>query len=407
MTVRPILLRLHRYVGLLIALFIIVASLTGAALTFYQELDLLLNRHRLAITPMPGTPDALRLREAVEQMFPGIVSHYVALDLEATKPAVFYVESVEESSSLDFDEVFLHPVSGELLMTRRWGDLTQGMVNLIPFLYSLHYSLALGEIGIILLGVVAVLWFLDCFNGAFLTFPVGTGATGQSGRAKSWLRRWSAAWFIRISGVFRFVFTSHRAFGLWLWALLAVIAFSAAALSFPNLYKPAIGLLLQLDDPRGQLPMLDEPRPLPSMAWQTALTTGRSLMTELASEEGFEVHAETGLNYHSGSGLFRYIVRSSRDPGLRFAATSVWFDSETGARRLTHVPTGRGAGDTFTTWLHGIHFADVGGLPFRVFMAGAGIAICWLTMTGVWIWLRKRTGKSPKKIENFASAAKH
>ncbi|MFQ5415166.1 MAG: PepSY domain-containing protein, partial [Phycisphaerae bacterium] len=54
---------------------------------------------------------------------------------------------------------------------RLWGDLSQGLANLMPFVYRLHHSLALGTVGTWIFGVVALLWTLDCFVGAWLTFP--------------------------------------------------------------------------------------------------------------------------------------------------------------------------------------------------------------------------------------------
>jgi uncharacterized iron-regulated membrane protein len=45
------------------------------------------------------------------------------------------------------DEIFLDPMSGEILGERKWGDLGQGVTNLVPLLYRLHYSLALGTFG--------------------------------------------------------------------------------------------------------------------------------------------------------------------------------------------------------------------------------------------------------------------
>ena len=53
---------------------------------------------------------------------------------------------------------FLEFDSARILGERRWGDVSQTWRNLMPFLYRLHYSLALGAVGTWLLGLVSLLW---------------------------------------------------------------------------------------------------------------------------------------------------------------------------------------------------------------------------------------------------------
>jgi uncharacterized iron-regulated membrane protein len=46
----------------------------------------------------------------------------------------------------------------------------------MPFVYKLHDELALGMTGIWILGIVALVWTLDCGVGFYLTLPAGTHA---------------------------------------------------------------------------------------------------------------------------------------------------------------------------------------------------------------------------------------
>ena len=43
----------------------------------------------------------------------------------------------------------------------------------MPFIYSLHFKLALGMTGFWIMGIVALVWTLDCFVGFYLTLPAG------------------------------------------------------------------------------------------------------------------------------------------------------------------------------------------------------------------------------------------
>lgn len=66
------------------------------------------------------------------------------------------------------------------------GDISQGVINLMPFLYRLHQSLVLGKLGTTLLGVISLLWLVDCFVGLYLTFPVRS--RGLPSRFRQWKR---------------------------------------------------------------------------------------------------------------------------------------------------------------------------------------------------------------------------
>ena len=82
-------------------------------------------------------------------------------------------------------------------------------------------ALALGSVGTFLFGIAALLWTLDCFVGAYITFPQSSRRSATP-PLLAWLQRWLPAWLIKANKLFAFVFTWHRASGLWLWALLFV-----------------------------------------------------------------------------------------------------------------------------------------------------------------------------------------
>ena len=121
------------------------------------------------------------------------------------------------------DEVYVDRFTGEILGERKWGAIDQGMKNLMPFIYRLHYSLALDSLGEYLLGIVALLWTIDCFIGAYLTFPPGRRqSTVKDGNllrvVGNWLTRWSPSWKVRTRRAgYKLNFDLHRAGGLWPW----------------------------------------------------------------------------------------------------------------------------------------------------------------------------------------------
>jgi len=102
---------------------------------------------------------------------------YAPLKVEPGHAARFFIRAAPgpdvTQGELPNDQVFVNPYTGEVVGERKWCDITQGLKNLMPFIYRLHYSLALGTVGSYAFGIVALLWTLDCFVGAYLTFPAG------------------------------------------------------------------------------------------------------------------------------------------------------------------------------------------------------------------------------------------
>lgn len=150
----------HRCAGLAMALFLVVAGLTGSVLAFYRDLERWLNPE-LFIVPVRTTPplDPLSLRERAEfpQARGGLVSFagqpgeaFIAWLAPRTDPAT------DRPCPLRHDRLFLDPHTGEKLGSRRWGEVSLARENLLPFLYTLHYELALpAEIGTWIFGLVA------------------------------------------------------------------------------------------------------------------------------------------------------------------------------------------------------------------------------------------------------------
>ncbi len=94
-----------------------------------------------------------------------------------------------ERVPLPNDQVMINPYTGVVQGERRWGDITQGKKNIMPFIYRLHDSLALGIVGTYTFGIVSLLWTLDCFVGAYLTFPARVSRLVEHRTSRQWFAR--------------------------------------------------------------------------------------------------------------------------------------------------------------------------------------------------------------------------
>jgi uncharacterized iron-regulated membrane protein len=397
-------LLLHRYVGLALVVFLVVAALTGSLLAFNAELDAALNPELYrAEPPTPGaeplTP--LALEEALARKLPeGQRVEGLPLAHEEGRAVTFFSSPSSPRAPASDDTWFVNPYDGSVLGSRTWGDISQGRRNLVPFVYRLHYSLALGDVGVTLFGIAALLWTFDCFVGAYLTFP-GTSRKERSVSARSWLRRWSTAWLVRGGKLFSWLFTFHRASGLWIWGVLLVFAWSAVGLNLKQVYNPVMGSLFGLDlEPYEKLAEFEPPRAHPKLDFAAALHRGRELMAEQAALRGFEVREPRWLGHSRERGAYRYQVLSSLDISERYPGTSVWFDADNGELLAFDAATGQRLGNTVTSWLFHLHFGSIaiGGWPYRIFVSLMGLVISGLSLTGVFIWWKKRAKRRRSRL---------
>lgn len=374
----------HRYVGLATAIFLAVAGLTGSIIAFNHELDELLNPSLLERRSNAPVLPALDIVERVEAAYPGLYVSFVDLEID---PAHNLVASVSERripgegepAELPFNQVFIDPATGEVVGTREWGAFRLDAPHLIPFIYKLHYSLHLpGVIGLLLMGIVAILWTIDCMVGFYLTLP----------RGGPFWKKWGPAWRIKKGATgHRFNIDFHRAAGLWLWPLLFMLAMSGVALNLPDqVFRPIVSLVADLSPSINDLAaerqgMGAEGEPKLGFSDALALAEQQAPEHGITQQPGMVWHPRTyaaiGVAYgeHHGTGL---------------GNSWMFFDDRTGDLLHVEIPGAGTGGDTFVQLQFPLHSGQIIGLPGRIIISVAGLITAALSITGILIWWRKR-----------------
>ena len=390
---------LHRWTGLAMTTFLVVVGLTGTLLAFRTQLERLVNPQLFA-DPKPGQAplDLATLAEGAEKLEPKARVGYFSV--EPGQAVVAVAPRVDPTTGkpfqLGFNHIFLNPYTGEELGRRRDGDLSQGRVNLLPLIYELHTSLVLGSTGGWILGIVALAWTLDSFVGFYLTLP--------RGRHGFW-RRWRPAWLVKASaGAFRLNFDLHRAAGLWFWVLLFAFAWSSVMLALMPVYERVTRALFDYESTEEMLSaVLPQPKENPRLGWHEAQAAGERLMAQQAGRLGFRIVRPYGMAYISAFGVYTYDVRTTADIRGHGWDTGVWVDGDTGALRKVFLPSGQHTGNTISTWLWAIHYGDIRDfLPFRILVSLFGLVVAMLSVTGVYIWWKKRKVRALSKSRSEA-----
>lgn len=73
-----------------------------------------------------------------------------------------------------------------------------------------------------------------------------------------------------------------------------------------------------------------------------------------------------------------------------WGATIVVFDDVHGGLLALELPTGQNAGRTLTHWIVALHTAAFWGLPMKLFVCAMGLVVVGLSLTGVYLWLKRR-----------------
>jgi len=380
--------------------FLLVAGVTGSLLAFYHELDVILNPslYHIASDPSAEPMDVFSMRQIVDEQVPGMTFNSIALSTPPDESVVFYgTPESEGESAVEMDsQYFIDSRTGRILGSRSWGDIRQGTKNLMPFIYRLHYQLALGEVGSLLFGIAALLWTFDCFVGAYLTFPPrGKRNLAQAGASKrrNRLVRWLPAWLIHTGSLFKLTFTWHRASGLWVWVPLLIFAWSAVGLNLPQVYSSVMKATIGMNDwGYRSLPIVDDPQPRAETDWRTAYGIGNRLFRQESEKRGIEMERPERLMWLPSYGLFRLQWQTSRDVGDS-GRTTLYFHADTQQVAYFGAPTGERLGNTVTVWLYQLHFAAVGGLPYKIFVSVLGLLIGLLSVSGIYIWWAKRKSR--------------
>jgi uncharacterized iron-regulated membrane protein len=379
---------LHRWFGLAAAAFLFLSGATGAVIAWDHELDGWLNP-RFFDARTPGAPlPALELARRVEAADPRVRVSYLPLEIEHGDALVAYVEPRLDPASgqpfeVDYNQVAVDPATGAIQGQREWGAFSLARIDLLPFLYRLHYSLHLPaaggyETGILLMGVIAVAWVVDTLIALWVSFP---------SRA-TWRR--SFAFRLR-SGGHKLAFDLHRSGGVWLFVLVLVIAVTSVSM---NLEHQVMRPIVSLFSPLAPAPFdgraagaASEPAVSPARALEIAAAEAR--------RRGWTAPAG-GLHVATASGLYGVGFFDADDAHGDGGLGNPWLylDARTGALVSASTPGEGSAGDVFMQSIFPLHSGRILGLPGRVLVSFMGIAVASFSVTGVLTWARRRRARA-------------
>jgi uncharacterized iron-regulated membrane protein len=407
---------LHRWVGLFLAVFLIIEGLTGAVLSWDHDIDEWLNSDLYTVSGRGPLKPPVTLAALIEARYPHAQVVYIPLHLEEGHAAAFLVQpridrATGKPFELGFTHVLVDPVSGAIAGTRNANEVSLSRRNLMPFLRNLHESLNMPAMwgsnrwGYRFLGAIALIWLADSFVAMTLTFPLRRrrgrepGAphgdlVPKPGRA-SWLRRWMPAWRLRpAAGAHKLIFDLHRAGGLWVWGVIIVIAFTSFSINLNReVFYPALSLISKTT------PGPFETRPVAPLDQPVTPRLGFGDILHRARERATREHwtrPAGGIFYARSMGFYSvaFFQPGGDDDNGGMAIANMYFDGQDGRYLGDYLPWRGTAADIVAQLQFPLHSGRIFGLAGRILMSIMGLAVAMLSFTGIVIWARKRRARS-------------
>jgi len=418
---------IHRYIGLIIALFLVLSGLTGAIISWDHELDDWLNPELMKARSTGVANSSVDIAKQIENRYPEVLVTYLPIGIESGESYAFSVSPKRDPATNrlykpGFNQVFIDPATGNELGKREWG-LVWPMTKqtFVSFLYKFHYTLHLPEMwgidrwGVWLLGIVAVFWTLDNFVGFYLTLPTKRRAFKQTEFTqtvlkqerdvsndvyaknlsnKSWWQRWQPAWKIRwTGGVARLNFDLHRAFGLWTWGLLLIIAFTAFSLNlYREVFYPVMTKVSKVTpSPFDLRPRAPKHEPvMPTRQFGEVIAKAQAD----AKARGWTEPVGSAL-YNQNFGIYGiqfYLPEDGHGAG-GVGHKRLYYDAQDGRYLGDRQPWKGTAADIFLQAQFPVHSGRILGLPGRILISVMGLVTAMLSITGVVVWWRKRASR--------------
>ncbi|HMK04197.1 MAG TPA: PepSY-associated TM helix domain-containing protein [Ferruginibacter sp.] len=155
---------IHSVAGLVVGVFILLMSFSGAALVFHEQIDdIQIPSVTANENKMLTVDDCYSL---VQKQYPAAqVSHCVLPDNNSKCLSFFIYDSSYKKGTRTM-QVFLHPQTGDILKTRGGSDDVAN--NFMSWLSAFHNSFHLGKTGEWLLGSFSIIFLVSIITGLIL-----------------------------------------------------------------------------------------------------------------------------------------------------------------------------------------------------------------------------------------------
>lgn len=354
---------LHRWIGASLAALLIPISLSGALLVWHEQIEALLNPQRYAVTGSQILPPSAYLESAARSLEGGATPISVRLPGQAS-PVIVAARGRDAEGRPRLMNVYIDPPTARVL------DIVDFRSTFFGVLHRFHENLTVPEYsGRAIVGWVGVGMATLALTGIWLWWPRGTSSFVRG-------LRWARSP--------RFTFNLHHLLGFWISIPLAVVSLTGIYLAFPQTARDMMSSVAAIN-PQAQRGGFGR-----QIAQQTALTADRALDIALRANPNAKVSALFVPTQERGERVSAWRVQMRSDTKDE---VTVMVDDRSGQASVL-APQ---AGDRAASWIRWIHDGSRGGPLWSVVVFLTGAFPTVFAVTGIIMWLRKRSGSKVVK----------
>lgn len=206
--------QVHKWIGLILSVVILVISFTGAVLVWHDPIDRAMHPERYAVTGSGERPIADYAAAAQARLGAGELLSRVSLPEEAGEPVEATAIKAGEGRPQRLT-VYLDPATANVLAAERSGE------GIFQVMHVLHGSLMIPEVGRKVVGWIGVAMLVMSVSGLWLWWPL----VGGFKRGLRWKRHDN------------FDTNLHHQFGFWISVPLFVLSATGVWISFPQTFS--------------------------------------------------------------------------------------------------------------------------------------------------------------------------
>lgn len=373
--IRNLTFQLHRYIGLVVGLVLIIIGLTGSLLVFQKEIDQFLLDQQYGIV----IPQEQRIK--VETVLETVKTAYTSqpdlklLGINTLEDAYIPYRVLLQSTDEKLTEVFVNPYTGNIMGARLWDS------TLIGLTFKLHYQLLAGKIGEIIVGIIGFLFFILSITGILLW-------SGWRKLISGFKIKWNAH-------IKRVNFDVHKVAGIVTGVFLTMIAFTGFCWNFWDYSKPLIHVATLT-------PIPTEPVSQP-IEGKSSSSLSDILKTADAALPG-AVTTYIRLP-QTPEGVFLFGKKLPQETN-EYGYSQVYLDQYTGEVVQFKNGLKPSRADRVLDSFVPVHYSTFGGLTTRILYVFVGIAPLVLFITGFVMWWYRYKGKRRQQIMEMVEMSK-
>jgi uncharacterized iron-regulated membrane protein len=380
---RSLLRRVHLVVALVFGGLFGLSGLTGCALAWMHELDVALNPALFHAAQAHGPPAPDAIARIVDRL--GADPAYgrpsqLTLPERGGEVAIAWYRLPPRYGRSPFTldqsrQVMVDPDSLAVTGERVWGEPGLSRPLLMPTLFHLHRYLLAGDVGKTVIAVSGLALLFTSVFGLALAWPKAT------------VTAWRKALTIAHRGSWpRFHYSFHRAAGLIVAPVLALLGFSGCLFNQPQWITPVVASVA-LVTPAARL------RP-DGAAGQGPVGVATAAQAALDAFPAARV-SRVGLPAKAG---LPYEIRLRQPGEVRQGDgnTRVTVDAATGRILRVRDPLRAQAGDRFLDWQFPLHTGEAFGNTGRAIITVTGLAPAAFMLTGLAVWWRRKASRTPR-----------